>query len=328
MNLSAGINIVGYHRQALGLGAEARRLARKFHSAGVPVATIDAPLSASAVLAEYPESDNEWRYPNTVSVVTPQALPAVIRSLGEQRFTETRHAGMWYWELEYVTPEIRNAFELVDEIWTGSQFIGNALRRYSTKPVFVVPIDLPQPPQRLLTRRDLGLPNDTFIVLCTFDFCSVFERKNPLACVRGFLGAFGADEKVLLLIKTQNADMFPGYRHQLNLAIEGHRNIEWRDQSVTEIEQWSLISAADVLVSTHRSEGLGLHLLQAIACGTQVIATGYSAPTEFLTNTASHLIDYTLIKVGLGVAAYPECGQWATVDCGHLSERLQNVRKS
>lgn len=321
-----GVNIVGYHRLALGLGSEARRLTRYIRELGAGVSTIDAPHSDSQVLHETPESDNRWQYPNTVSVVTAQALPRVMETLGSSNFQSTQHAGMWYWELEHIPPSITSAFELVDEIWAGSEFIGAAFRRYSTKPVFVVPKEIPSPPLQLMSRPELFIPDQKFVVLCTFDFFSVFERKNPLACVEGFKRAFGGDSGVLLLIKSQNAERFPVQADLLSNAISGVENIVWRDAFVSDIEQWSIIANADLLVSTHRSEGLGLHILQAIACGKQVLCTGYSAPAEYVKEPLGHLIDFTMVPIPPGIEAYPEGALWADPDIDHLVALLREAR--
>lgn len=326
MDISGGVNVVGYHRQALGLGSEARRLTRYLREHGIGVSTIDAPHSDSQVLNEIPESDNRWQFPNTVSVVTAQVLPRVMETLGASNFQSTRHAGMWYWELEHIPPSITGAFELVDEIWAGSEFIGAAFRRHSTKPVFVLPKEIPTPPPQMKSRYELSIPDQKFVVLCTFDFFSVFERKNPLACIEGFRRAFEEDDEVLLMIKSQNADKFPVHADQLSTAIADAENIVWRDEFVSDVEQWSLIANADVLVSTHRSEGLGLHILQAIACGKQVVCTGYSAPAEYVREPFGHHIDFTMVPIPTGIEAYPEGALWADPDIEHLAALLREAR--
>lgn len=57
-------------------------------------------------------------------------------------------------------------------------------------------------------------------------------------------------------------------------------------KQVGEITQY-----ADCVVSFSRAEGFNLGLLEGLACGKQVIATNYSAHTEYLTHENSILID-------------------------------------
>ena len=44
----------------------------------------------------------------------------------------------------------------------------------------------------------------------------------------------------------------------------------------------ALFASADCYVSLHRSEGLGLGMVQAMYLGKPVIATGYSGNLEFM----------------------------------------------
>ena len=55
-------------------------------------------------------------------------------------------------------------------------------------PVIQVPLPIELPVPTLLPRAALGLP-EGFVFLFSFDFRSVFERKNPLALGRGLQAA-------------------------------------------------------------------------------------------------------------------------------------------
>ena len=111
---TAGVNIVGYHRQSLGLGTEVRRVVRCLRAAGVPVSTIDAPGSSSALIESLPLSDNEWRYDTTISVVAGDQIQNCMRELGPQYFQGGKHVGMWYWELMKINEPMKSALSYVD----------------------------------------------------------------------------------------------------------------------------------------------------------------------------------------------------------------------
>ena len=55
------------------------------------------------------------------------------------------------------------------------------------------------------------------------------------------------------------------------------------DRQLTYAETLSLNASCDVYVSLHRSEGLGLNLLQAMTLGRPVIVTGFSGNMDFMT---------------------------------------------
>jgi hypothetical protein len=59
----------------------------------------------------------------------------------------------------------------------------------------------------------------------------------------------------------------------------------------------SLYASADVYVSLHRAEGLGLGMLEAMVLGKPVIATAYSGNMDFMDGSSSMLIDYVMTPV-------------------------------
>jgi glycosyltransferase involved in cell wall biosynthesis len=58
-----------------------------------------------------------------------------------------------------------------------------------------------------------------------------------------------------------------------------------------------LYASCDVLVSLHRSEGLGLHLMEMMALGKPVIATAWSGNMDYSTESNSCLVGRDLIPV-------------------------------
>ena len=69
------------------------------------------------------------------------------------------------------------------------------------------------------------------------------------------------------------------------------------DRALSYPEVLSLYASCDVLLSLHRSEGLGLHLIEAMQLGKPVIATNWSGNLDFTTPENSRLIDYKLVPV-------------------------------
>lgn len=314
-----GVNVVGYHRQSLGIGSEARRLVRCLRAAGVPVSTIDAPGSSSTIIEEVPASDNKWRFETTISVVAGDQTQFVMSSLGADRFRKGPHLGMWYWELERINPVMREALRLLDGLVVGSDFVFRSLARDAVVPIFKLPPTLPANPPTLLSRQQLGLPEDRLIFLCTFDFFSVIARKNPMGVVNAFKLAFPQEGEALLLLKAQNGEFLPNDRESVTAMFDGRNDIRLWDEHVSDHIQSSLIGNADIVVSLHRSEGLGLHLLEAISLGIPIMATNYSAPIEFLNSDCAALVDWHYVPVASGNGVYPDGFVWAEPDLEHAA---------
>jgi len=323
-----GVNVVGYHRQSLGLGAEARRVVRCLHAAGVPVSTIDAPGSSSAALGNIPISDNEWRYNRTLSVVAGDQLQNCVNVLGIENFQSGKHFSMWYWELMKINESMEKALPLIDGLVAGSWFVHDCLVRSTDKPVYRFPLTDMGVVHASESREDLGLPEGRLVFLCTFDFFSILERKNPLDVIEAFKLAFAENAGPVLLIKSQNGDLLIDDLVLVRNAIENRVDIMLIDQHVDDAKQASYLQCADVLVSLHRSEGLGLHILEALLRGVPVLSTGFSAPTEFLDKGNSLLVDYTLVPVRNGKGVYPTGYLWAQPDVQHAAYLMKKLWES
>lgn len=320
-----GVNVVGYHRQSLGLGSEVRRVVRCLREAGVPVATIDAPGSSSALLHEAPESDNNWKFDTTLSVIAGDQLSGCMERLGTSQFEKGRHFSMWYWELMKINEPMKSVLPAVDGLVAGSEFIYECLVRSTDKPVFQFPLTNIGIVKTTHSRKKLGLPEDRLIFLCTFDFFSVIERKNPLDAIAAFKMAFIENAGPILLIKSQNGHLLKEDLALIAEAIEGRTDIVHVDQHVDEETQASYLQCADVLISLHRSEGLGLHILEALLRGVPVLSTAFSAPTEFLDSANSALVDYALVPVKNGNGVYPTGYLWAQPDVQHAAYLMRKL---
>jgi glycosyltransferase involved in cell wall biosynthesis len=248
-----------------------------------------------------------------------------MNELGTQYFQGGKHIGMWYWELMKINEPMRAALPYVDGLVAGSGFIRDCLVRSSDKPVFLLPLTDIGILKATKSRRDLGLPEDRLIFLCTFDFFSVVERKNPLDAIAAFKTAFVENAGPILLIKSQNGHLLTEDLALITQAIEGRTDIVHVDQHVDEETQAAYLQCADVLVSLHRSEGLGLHILEALLWGVPVLSTAFSAPTEFLDSANSALVDYALVPVKNGNGVYPTGYLWAQPDVQHAAHLMRKL---
>ena len=206
---------------------------------------------------------------------------------------------------------MRPAFDTVDEVWTATDFIAEAVRAVDAKPVFTIPLPVPVPQYSPgITRARLGLP-ERFTFLFVFDFLSIVERKNPHGLIEAFKKAFAPDEGPVLVLKSINGELRLAELERLRAAVGNRQDVWIVDSYYTEEEKNALLGVCDCYVSLHRSEGLGLTMAEAMALGKPVVATGYSGNLHFMTPENSYLVDYARVPVPRGCEPYPTTASWA-----------------
>jgi glycosyltransferase involved in cell wall biosynthesis len=322
---TGGVNVIGYLDRTSGIGIEAVRIASALEMAGLPVSRVAIGDSLSPVVDTPIELDQELRYDTNVIVVTAEQLSRLPGQLGQDPFTGRRSIGYWFWELSTPSDAAAKAIALLDQVWTPTEFVRNSFAKLDSIKVKLAPPAKPIfAPRTRFNRTDLGLPNGRVIFLCSLDVYSVVERKNPFGVIDAFKAAFEPNEGPLLLVKTLNGDKRRDCLERILIACSDRPDIEVRDGHLGSDEQLSLIAEADVLVSLHRSEGYGMHLAEAMAAGTTIIATNYSGPVDFLDSSCAELIPYRLVPVEELEGAYGT-GEWAEPDLGAAASAMRRL---
>lgn len=328
--LEQGLNLVGYARGGLGLGENLRRFAETLHAAGLPFTLVDFSANLGergmdARLERRIRSENP--YPTNVFFVNADQLPVAREHFGARFFERRRNIGFWFWELEGFPAAWSGAFDLVDEVWTASEFVRGAVAARTAKPVHRValPIELPTS-VRPYTRARFGLPEQPFLFCFHFDFHSFAQRKNPQAAIAAFRMAFPPhDMRAALLIKTINGARAPQAMAALREAVADDPRILLLDEFLDHEASTGLMSVCDAFVSLHRSEGFGLGMAEAMYLGKPVIATGYSGNLDFMTPVNSCLVRHRLVPVGRDEYPYGEGQHWAEPDPGHAAEFMRRL---
>ena len=322
-----GFNLVGYLTRHSGLGDVARRLRDAASRANVAYSTIASQRSASPS-GLLPEVDNRIEFTNSLCVVTADQFPFLATDF-PQLFSATRRMiGYWFWELEFIPRHMREAMALVDEIWAGSRFVTDAFAAVSSVPVRHVPIPVAEPRPSPRTRGDFAVLADLGerpVLLTVLDHLSVTERKNPVGTINAFRRAFEPGEGPVLIVKTMNGHQRWSRHQRLLAAADGRDDIRVWDETLTRDDQMALVAAVDCMVSLHRSEGLGLHLAEAMWLGTPTIATRYSGNLDFMNDDNSLLVDKTLVNVERGEGVYPPTAQWAEPDVEQAVAAMRSI---
>ena len=321
-----GVNVAGFLRAELGIGEAARQSLLALDVAGVPAMPVEGSFVPSSRQEAQLDVVGAAAAPYAVNLlcVNPDVLEAWAAGVAPSFFAGRHTIGFWWWELQRVPDHFGPSFDLVDEVWCGSQFVLDAFAAVSPKPTVKVQIPVVVPPVTPMTRAELSAPED-FLFLFVFDFNSALARKNPLGLVEAFTRAFEPGEGASLLIKSINAENHPQSAARLREAIAPHPHVQLLDRYFSSTERLALLDSADCYVSLHRSEGFGLTPAESMFLGKPVIATGWSGNLDFMSHENSYLVDYELVPVGAEGAPYPADGIWADPNLDHAAQLMRRV---
>lgn len=321
------VTLVGSFEFNIGIARAAQILRAGLEAADLPIHAMDC----SAVLRPMPGPPKPRpaapAHGTMVFCVNPPQMVPLLRHFGPQICRGKRLVGYWWWELDRVPRAWLSWAALMDEIWVSSHFIHETFSRaLPGKTVRYVPLPVPEPVATPLGRLDFGLLAEPFTVLAPFDLSSHWERKNPLGAIAAFRRAFPSAIEAQLVLKVSGADQNPGQLERLRGLTAEMPNVRIIQRELSPGDLAALIRCADVLLSLHRSEGLGLFIAEAMWLGTPVVATGWSGVLDMLDDDNALLVKFS--KVAVRPADYPSVppgAEWADPDIGHAAECLRRL---
>jgi hypothetical protein len=248
-----------------------------------------------------------------------------LMGLGLRRWHRWRIVGAWAWELETTPADWARQTCFLSEIWAPSRFVQQSFESQFSLPVRTVPHYLPVHSHRKAWPTPANRGDATLRVLTIADGHSSFHRKNVLATMQMFSKAFPNDEPVHLTVKCRNLSLYKYYESAVMTYANKDPRIDVIDRSFSEEEQTHLLWNSDIVVSSHRAEGFGMHLAEAMAAGRATMATGWSGNLEFMTEQNSTLLPYVLKPVndpsGIYQSMPDACWADVNVDTGAVALR-------
>ncbi|MFL6520980.1 MAG: glycosyltransferase [Chthoniobacterales bacterium] len=320
------VNVAGYFRAELGIGAAGRAIIAALEAADIPINTVTFDRTANRLAHPFDNRVSDaGRADINLICINPDQIGGFTQQVG-QEFSHGRYnIGIWFWEVEDFPTWSHHAFNCVDEIWVASEFMRETFLKVSPKPVFKFRLPVMVPPvDHSITRAQLNLPQE-FTFLFSFDFLSVLERKNPVGLIEAFTRAFKPAEGPRLVIKTINGNERVLELEKLKYAARGRPDILLIDRYLSAVENASFTALADCYVSLHRAEGFGLTIAEAMAQGKPAIATAYSGNLEFMTPENSYLCPSRRCRVGPRREPYPAESHWSEPDLEAAAELLRRV---
>jgi len=243
------------------------------------------------------------------------------------------HIGRVFWETDRLPKDFIRGIQFVDEIWTGSKFNADAIKRSGVdKPIYLIPEAIGTPAPKV----------DPYIILQkdTFKFYSIFEwteRKNPLGLLRAYFTEFTKKEKVSLTIKTYVDNFDPRKRLEITQAIQKLKKelglaeyppLYLCRSLMTRKQIYRFHKSFDCFVSAHRGEGWGIPQMEAMLLGNPIISTNCGGIHEYLNEENAMLIGYKSVKLvenSRNRHWYTSEQNWADVNLQDIKQAMRRI---
>ena len=218
---------------------------------------------------------------------------------------------------------IRQANAL-DEVWVPSTFNRDMfLKSGLQRPVHVMPLGVN--PDHFNPKINTFSPSPRYTFLSIFEWG---ERKAPEVLLKAYNRAFTQQDDVLLILKIINTD--PGVNVQQQIASLGFPDdgppiAIMYNQELPTHQMGSLYRSADCFVTSTRGEGWGMPIIEAMACGLPVIATNWSAQTDFLNEEVGYPLELKKMIPAIAKCPYYDGFRWPEPDEDHLIQLLRHV---
>lgn len=326
--LKRAVNIIGPLDRVAGLGVSARGYLRAIE------ATNFGPVGARVQTREFgiqTTIGGEPQFPElipdaAINIVhmNGDTIPQMMEHGGRELLASRYNVAVWFWELSTLRPEWSALIKYFHEFWAPTPFIARTIARSTKKPVHLVAPFLPYLKEISAVSQRESKPH---FVYC-FDANSILERKNPCALLDAFQIAFrpdGSTSEARLTFKITYPNRAIPEVERLYSARDADSRIHIIDWIMADEALHQLIASATAYVSPHRSEGLGLTVLEAMASLTPVIATSYGGVERFVTPDAAYPIDHRMVELTDDYPPYPKGFVWADPDVGSLASKLREV---
>ncbi len=256
-------------------------------------------------------------------------LPGAAWHIGRTMFETDRIPKTWVGECNKM-----------DEIWVPSRFNVEtfAASGVMRDKLVVIPGAVNEQEFDPEAHTPLPLPNPA-----AYNFLSVFEwssRKAWDVLLSGYFHEFSPADDVCLYLRCylfgkphEDAGAvlkatISGFVKQLGLKESSLPRFELLTEKIAPVDMPRLYKAADCLVAPSRGEGWGRPHHEAMMMGLPVIATGWSANTEFMNRENSYLIDSEMADVGDIELVLYRGHRWANPSEKQLRRLMRHVQQN
>lgn len=297
------------------------------HAGRVPIERGRAVHSELGDLARAPSVGREVMADVTLAHSMPTSWARVFDELPARR-----RIGQTVWEIDTIPTRWHREVAAADELWVPTRWNADAFRSSGwERPIAVVPhiID-----STVAAPPPIELPDEVtvFVTVTAWE-----TRKRPDLTIEAFLRAFGADDPVLLVVKTGETTVSWFTRSPMERAtwwqtmelVKQHlrppavllETDVWTDAQVA-----GLVERADGYVTLTAAEGWGIGAFDAATRGVPVVITGGGGQREWLGTDAPYMVPFTMEPADHPDRDLFEPGmQWARADVDAAAEMLRAI---
>ena len=136
-----GINLIGPFKAQIGLGQSCRLLGAAVKASGIDYTFENFDLIGTVQNGDSTyDSEFKKETPYGINIIHMEPTELMLRCIefDENLWNERYNIAFWLWELEEFPKEWTPAIDLVDEIWTPSEFTSESIRKVTDKPVITI----------------------------------------------------------------------------------------------------------------------------------------------------------------------------------------------
>jgi len=280
-----------------------------------------------------PKLNNRIKKRFAIHHVNADRVPMGLLTPEKAYRNDVYNIGYFLWETSKIPDAHRLGMDLVDEIWTPTEFVATLYKNAGARNVIKVGKAIPE--LRSLERlAKIYRPDPRkFTFFSAFDFHSSVERKNPMAIVRAFQNTFPrhTNHKARLILKSTPSQAKHwgdpnGQMHQIRKAVKQDNRIQFIEHMLPLDALFKLMAKADCIVSAHRGEGFGYFPAYGLGLAKPTIVTDWGGVTDFCTTMTSFPVNANLVEVPDGHSIYPAQGAcWADIDVDALGQTMRRV---
>lgn len=311
--------VAGFLSSPSGLGRAARLAHIALQRQGCDVYGVDLSGAFYEAAGVVPFSFRDGRTleggANVLVNINAPYMSYALSLLGARLLRAKAILGYWVWELERAPSDWAQGATCVHAIAAPSQFAADAIKAIAPQtPILVAPHPVALGPLPQVSEPAADAP---FTVNAVMSAASGFVRKNPVGLVRAFRAAFRESASARLRLRVTNLEHHAAGEAELRRAIAGGPNIELSTELLDDDALNAWWGAPHLYASLHRAEGFGLPLAEAMCAGVPVLATDWSASTEYVDQSNGYPVSATLTPVLDPQSKYDAGGRWAEPNIDH-----------
>jgi len=325
-----GLNLIGHASAPLGLGEVLRQAAYALRDAGIPFCIIDIPIEEKHArpdtLAEH--FADAPRFPVSIFFMSAFSYAKLLENKPELVKAKYR-IGNFYWEVEDFPASWQPVLQQVDELWTPTDYVTDIFKRAGFEKVYRIPTPVARLASRTGSLREqLQIAGDSFVFGFMFDLHSTVKRKNLaglLAAYRLMRAQAPSDLKTDLLIKIHRCNRPNADYAALKDSYGADQQIHFVEATLSAKDVILFYNSINAYVSLHRSEGLGLTLIEAAQLGLPVICTNYSGSKDIVELGCA--MGVRSVRVPCLPTDYPRCegSYWSEPDSTEAADLMLKV---